>query len=56
MSEMKRQGELREGLVQVVRERAERLDADVIMQALTVCGGAQAIGLPSPCEPRPEEP
>lgn len=39
----------RDGLVAVLRERAERPDDDVVMQALTVMGGAQAIGCGSPC-------
>lgn len=41
----------RAGLREVLRERAERHEADVIMQVLTVASGAAAIGVERPCDP-----
>lgn len=52
---MKLDGATREGLIEVLRERAQRPDDDVIMQALTIIGGAQAIGCERPCAPRRDE-
>lgn len=45
----------REGLIAVVREAAEQPKDDIILQALHVMCGAQAIGLESPCAPRQPE-
>lgn len=45
----------REGLIDVVREAAEEHRDDVILQALHVMCGAQAIGCESPCAPRQSE-
>lgn len=42
----------REGLIEVLREAAEQPKDDVILQALHVMCGAQAIGCESPCAPR----
>jgi hypothetical protein len=42
------------GLREVLREAAEQPKDDVILQALHVMCGAQAIGCESPCAPRGE--
>jgi hypothetical protein len=46
----------REGLRELVRACAEQHKADVILHALEVACGANAIGVASPCSPSRPEP
>lgn len=42
-------------LVAEIRDRAERHEPDVVLQALAVSCGAHAIGVPSPCDDAPDD-
>jgi len=46
--------DVHEGLRELVRACAEQHKADVILHALEVACGANAIGVPSPCAEEPD--